>query len=152
MIYLPMLKFDFMAAQFCRTRAELTRDAFWRVLTRSALTVVIYAFFRGGAVADNNKPLGAASLNLNDMGGEKLERLKNGGKTRPKKICHLLKDFSTATMSRCPHWQDCQMVCFQTKNPDLGKFWRALEWKVLLYFMSIRNILWPFGLMSGSLV
>jgi hypothetical protein len=28
MIYLPMLKFDFMAAQFCRTRAELTRDAF----------------------------------------------------------------------------------------------------------------------------
>jgi hypothetical protein len=27
------------------------------------------------------------------------------------------------------------MVCFQTKNSNLGKFWRALEWKVLLYFM-----------------
>jgi hypothetical protein len=26
----------------------------------------------------------------------------------------------------------CQMVCFQTKNPNLGKFWRALEWIMLL--------------------
>jgi hypothetical protein len=23
--------------------------------------------------------------------------------------------------------QGCQMVSFQTKNPNLGKFWRALE-------------------------
>jgi hypothetical protein len=23
--------------------------------------------------------------------------------------------------------QGCQMVCFQTKNPNLDKFWRALE-------------------------
>jgi hypothetical protein len=23
--------------------------------------------------------------------------------------------------------QGCQMVCFQTKNPNLGKFWSALE-------------------------
>jgi hypothetical protein len=44
------------------------------------------------------------------------------------------------------------MVCFQTKNPNLGKFWRALEWKMLLYFMIIWNILWPFGMMYGSLV
>jgi hypothetical protein len=43
--------------------------------------------------------------------------------------------------------QGCQMVCFQTKNPNLGKFWRALEWKVLLYFMIIWNILLPFGMM-----
>jgi hypothetical protein len=26
--------------------------------------------------------------------------------------------------------QGCQMVCFRTKNPNLGKFWRALEWKM----------------------
>jgi hypothetical protein len=38
--------------------------------------------------------------------------------------------------SLCPQ-QGCQMVCFQTKNPKLGKFWRALEWKVLVYFMVI---------------
>jgi hypothetical protein len=44
------------------------------------------------------------------------------------------------------------MVCFQTKNPNLGKFWRALEWKMLLYFMTIWNILWPFGIIYGPLV
>jgi hypothetical protein len=48
--------------------------------------------------------------------------------------------------------QGCQMVCFQTKNPNLGRFWRALEWKMMVYFMVIWNILlsfginlWPFG-------
>jgi hypothetical protein len=25
------------------------------------------------------------------------------------------------------------MVNFQTKNPNLGKIWWALEWKILLY-------------------
>jgi hypothetical protein len=34
-------------------------------------------------------------------------------------------------------YQGCQMVCFQTKNPNLGKFWRALDWKMLVYFMAI---------------
>jgi hypothetical protein len=27
------------------------------------------------------------------------------------------------------------MVYFQTKNPTLGKFWSALEWKMLVYFI-----------------
>jgi hypothetical protein len=36
------------------------------------------------------------------------------------------------------------MGCFQTKNPNLSKFWRALEWTMLVYFMVIWNILWPF--------
>jgi hypothetical protein len=44
------------------------------------------------------------------------------------------------------------MVCFQTKNPDLGKFWRYLEWKMLVYFMTIWNILSPFGIIVGRLV
>jgi hypothetical protein len=26
------------------------------------------------------------------------------------------------------------------KNPDLGKFWRALEWKMLFYLENIWNI------------
>jgi hypothetical protein len=26
------------------------------------------------------------------------------------------------------------MVSFQTKNPNLGKFWRAQDWKMLIYF------------------
>jgi hypothetical protein len=28
-------------------------------------------------------------------------------------------------------YQGCQMVCFQTKNTNLGKFWRALDWNIL---------------------
>jgi hypothetical protein len=43
------------------------------------------------------------------------------------------------------------MVYFQTKNSNLGKFWRALVWKRLVYSIAIWNIcviryiLWPFG-------
>jgi hypothetical protein len=48
--------------------------------------------------------------------------------------------------------QGCQMVYFQTKNPNLGKFWMALEWKMLVYFMTISNILRPFGIIYGRLV
>jgi hypothetical protein len=40
--------------------------------------------------------------------------------------------------------QGCQMVCFQTQKNNLGKFWRALEWKILVYFMVIWNILRSF--------
>jgi hypothetical protein len=39
------------------------------------------------------------------------------------------------------------MVSFQTKNPNSGKFWRAyIDWKMLIYFMSIGNILRRFGI------
>jgi hypothetical protein len=44
------------------------------------------------------------------------------------------------------------MVYFQTKNPDLGKIWRALERKMLPYCMTIWNILVPFGVIYGRLV
>jgi ferredoxin-like protein FixX len=32
--------------------------------------------------------------------------------------------------SNCVVLQGCKMVCFQTKNTNLGKFWSALEWKM----------------------
>jgi hypothetical protein len=48
--------------------------------------------------------------------------------------------------------QGCQMVCFQTKNPSLGKFCRVLLWKILVYFMTIWSVLWPFGIFCGTLV
>jgi hypothetical protein len=52
-----------------------------------------------------------------------------------------------------PHYnQGCQMVCFQTKIPILGKFWRALEWKKLVNFMVIWNILRSFGEFYGRMV
>jgi hypothetical protein len=44
------------------------------------------------------------------------------------------------------------MVRFQTKNPTLGKFWRALEWKRLVYSLPILNILRAFGTFFGHLV
>jgi hypothetical protein len=40
----------------------------------------------------------------------------------------------------------CQMVYFQAKNTNLGKFWRALHWKILKCFMAIWNILQTFGI------
>jgi hypothetical protein len=39
------------------------------------------------------------------------------------------------------------MVYFQTKNPNLGKFWRALDRKMLKYlFTAILNILQTLGI------
>jgi hypothetical protein len=37
------------------------------------------------------------------------------------------------------------MVYFQTKNPDLGKFWKVFQWKMLVF-------LWPFCLFYGHMV
>jgi hypothetical protein len=48
--------------------------------------------------------------------------------------------------------QGCQMAYFQTNNSNLGKFFRVLQWKMLVYFMSIWSILWSFGLFYGHLV
>jgi hypothetical protein len=41
---------------------------------------------------------------------------------------------------------------FQTKIPNLGKFFRALDWKMLIYFMAVCNILWTFGKFYEHLV
>jgi hypothetical protein len=41
---------------------------------------------------------------------------------------------------------------FQTKNPDLGKFWRVLHWKMLGYYMAIWYILRLVGILYGQLV
>jgi hypothetical protein len=37
------------------------------------------------------------------------------------------------------------MVCFQTKNPTLDKFWRVLQWKMSVYFIGTWTILRTFG-------
>jgi hypothetical protein len=46
----------------------------------------------------------------------------------------------------------CQMVYFQTKRPNLGKFWRDLEWKMLIYFIVFWNILRSCDVSYGHLV
>jgi hypothetical protein len=48
--------------------------------------------------------------------------------------------------------QGCQMVFFQTKNPNLGKFWRVLQLKLLVYFMAIWYSLRPFAIFYGNWV
>jgi hypothetical protein len=40
----------------------------------------------------------------------------------------------------CPYL-GCQMVCFQTKNTNSGKFWTVLRWKMLVYFIALWHIL-----------
>jgi hypothetical protein len=44
------------------------------------------------------------------------------------------------------------MIYFQTKNPNSGKFWRALDYKLLIYFIAIWYILWTFGMFYVHLV
>jgi hypothetical protein len=48
--------------------------------------------------------------------------------------------------------QGCQMAHYLTKNPNLGKFWRVLEWKIVVHFMGIGNILRQFGIFYGHMV
>jgi hypothetical protein len=52
-------------------------------------------------------------------------RLEHGGD-----VLHVLKSVQSVS-------QGCQMALFQTKNPDLDKFWRVLQWKMLVYLMAI---------------
>jgi hypothetical protein len=50
-------------------------------------------------------------------------------------------------------YQGCQMVYFQTKNHNLGHFWRASDWKMLIYIMmTIWSILRTFGIFYDHLV
>jgi hypothetical protein len=44
------------------------------------------------------------------------------------------------------------MVYFKTKNTNLGKFGRVLQWKMLVYFMANLSILRSFGIVYGHLV
>jgi hypothetical protein len=46
----------------------------------------------------------------------------------------------------------CQMVYFQTKNPTMGKRFRALYWKMLIYLVPIWNILLTFWIFYDHLL
>jgi hypothetical protein len=48
--------------------------------------------------------------------------------------------------------QRCQMVYFQTKNPNLGKFWRFLKCKILAKLLTIWSILRQLEIFYGHLV
>jgi hypothetical protein len=44
------------------------------------------------------------------------------------------------------------MVCFRTKNPNLGKFWWFWQKKILVYFISTWSILQPWEIFYGLLI
>jgi hypothetical protein len=64
---------------------------------------------------------------------------------------HGVHDTRHEAESRVARW-----FIFKPKNPNLGTFWRALEWKMLVHFMTIWNILRynlrPFGKVCGHLI
>jgi uncharacterized Tic20 family protein len=41
------------------------------------------------------------------------------------------------------------MTYFQTKNSNLGKFWRVLQRNMLVHFMALWSTLMPFGIQCG---
>jgi hypothetical protein len=51
--------------------------------------------------------------------------------------------FSTDTYIQ--YSQGCQMVDFQNQTPNFGKFWKAFEWKFLIFW-------WPFDILCGHLL
>jgi hypothetical protein len=62
------------------------------------------------------------------------------------------RDYNIGSRNEAVKGQGCQMVCFQTQNPILGKIWRALEKNMRIYFMVIWNILRSFDIFYGHLV
>jgi hypothetical protein len=64
-----------------------------------------------------------------------LKMRQNGGENSPNLVALIRSSFWKSV------GQGCQMVSFQTKNLNLGKFWRVLDEKMLIYFRAIWNIL-----------
>jgi hypothetical protein len=44
------------------------------------------------------------------------------------------------------------MAYFETKNPNMGKFWSVLQWKMLVYFVAVWSTMWPFGILVMLMV
>jgi hypothetical protein len=51
-----------------------------------------------------------------------------------------------------PEGQGCQMAYFQTKNPNLGKFLRICNGKMLVYYEAIWSVFRPFVVFCGRSV
>jgi hypothetical protein len=73
--------------------------------------------------------------------------------TEKRKQIDIFELFGSKFVNTKTSWsQGCQMVYFRTKNYTLGKLWSSIECKMFVYFMTIWNILLPFGLIYGRLI
>jgi hypothetical protein len=61
-------------------------------------------------------------------------------------LCLLHYDF-ILVQGRVARW-----FVFKPKIAIWGEFWRALDWKMLKYFMAICGIFWTFGIFNNHLV
>jgi hypothetical protein len=76
----------------------------------------------------------------------KLQKMGTSGEAYIVALAHRSAQEESLMCEICtPPDLGCQMVCFQTKNTNLGKFWRVLRWKTLVYFEVIWSNLWPSG-------
>jgi hypothetical protein len=82
----------------------------------------------------------------------RIQRAKISGPEKNGRMLHPLFLITLNPIEIQSHNQGCQMVSFKIKNPNLGKFWRALEWKMLISFMAFLNILQTFRKFYDHLV
>jgi hypothetical protein len=132
---------------------KMDRDTFWATFSQSHLVTLV-----GTTTGFKNCPLDFEFKGVAERSIVWQPRISSKpGRSRKVSKAELQfssrKPFSFKDGSRrSSPPQGCQMVYFQTKNPNLGKLWRVLEWKRLVYFMVHWKILWPFGIFCGHLV
>jgi hypothetical protein len=62
-------------------------------------------------------------------------------------LAQILSKFRSIDLTRVARW-----FLFKPKNPNLYKFWSALDCKMLIYFMAICNISQTFEILFDQLV
>jgi hypothetical protein len=56
-----------------------------------------------------------------------------------------IKSAEELSLHRITSKQCCQMEYFQNKNPNLGKFWKALQWKMFVFLGPFFSFFRPNG-------
>jgi hypothetical protein len=68
-----------------------------------------------------------------------------------------MKIYHLATLMHSHYFQNKnpnldKIAYFNSKTPNMDKIWSALEWKMLLYFITVWNIFQSFGKICNCLV
>jgi hypothetical protein len=74
-------------------------------------------------------------------------RSETGCRARTASFTTGSSDFTTEGLdNQVPFIRVARFYIFKPKNSNLGKFWRVLQWKMLVYLMVIWSILRSFGM------